>query len=92
MSQINATFTVYYGGECLGKAHFSRIEIYNLMKEKGYKHFIVSASKIDENGKTIQQTDSGFCHAHFDDDEFGWEISCLEENGYNMFDVIHMHE
>ena len=69
----------------------TRIEKYNRMKELGVKHYIVSCCHLTEDGQKCWFKDSGFISCHYTDEEFEREIARLERQGYNMFDVIHLH-
>ena len=69
----------------------TRIEKYNRMKELGVKHYIVSCCHLTEDGTKSWFKDKGFISCHYTDEEFENEIARLERQGYNMFDVIHLH-
>lgn len=68
-----------------------RLEIYNSMKEKGIRHYIVTAYRMDEHGRTSCRWDCGFRKCHETDDSFDREIEILRGRGFNYFDVIHLH-
>lgn len=71
----------------------TRIEIYNRMKELGVKHYIMSAKMFsDEQNKYTWIESEWFQHCHYTDESFNNEISKLLKQGFNMFDVIHLHE
>lgn len=69
----------------------TRLEIYNRMKELGMKHYIVAICHITEEGKKSWYTETDFHKCHYTDEEFDNEIDRLVRNGYNFFDVIHLH-
>ncbi len=67
-----------------------RLTIYAGMKKTGVKHYIVSCCTIGIDGKRARITDTGFIKNHTTDESFEKEISFLQGEGYNFFDVIHM--
>ena len=69
----------------------TRIEIYNKAKELGIKHYIVSICHQNEDGRRFWWKDYGFDKCHYTDETFDQEIERLEAQGYNFFDVIHIH-
>jgi len=69
----------------------TRLEIYNKMKETGVKHYILSCCRMNEDGKKFWHKSEGFHRCHYTDEEFDAEINFLEKQGYNYFDVIHLH-
>ena len=70
----------------------TRIEIYNKMKKLGIKHYIVSCCHLTETGRKTWYKTSGFEKCHQTDKSFEETICSLEKQGYNFFDVIHLHD
>ena len=69
--------------------NMTRVDIYNRMKELGIKHYINSAWVLID-GK-IGWSTRNLNRCHYKDETFEEEIKRLENQGYNFFDVIHLH-
>ena len=71
----------------------TRLEILNKMKELGVKHYIVAAKHYsNEKGKYTWIETERIHKCHYNDESFEEEVSRLEAQGYDFFDVIHNHE
>ena len=71
----------------------TRLEIYSKMKELGVKHYIVAAKRYsDEKGKYTWIETERMEKCHYNDDSFDNEIRKLTDQGFNFFDVIHLHD
>lgn len=69
----------------------NRIEIYNRMQELGIKHYIVSATSHTPSNKVFAFKTDGFHKCHHTDESFEAEIGYLTKQGFDFFDVIHLH-